>query len=75
MLRVIREDKKNVEDDNVWLQLRSQHRLALVIHGRDLECGAHDKYSVMMFLESAIAATRGSQAEYETTPWPSERGG
>jgi len=51
---VVREDSKNIELDEVTLELGSQTPVTMLVNGKDVEKGVHDKYDVMMFLESVI---------------------
>jgi hypothetical protein len=53
--KVIRAESHNVEEDEVSLEIGWKSILVLVIHGKDVGRGTHDKYDIMMFLDSVIA--------------------
>lgn len=57
---VLRNREKDCEDDAILLQLHSGSTVVLQIEGKDLAHGTHDKYEVMMFLESAISVSQPS---------------
>lgn len=52
---VVRGVTKDVDNDEVWLELRSMSTVKMLVTGKT-ERGTHDKYEVMMFLESVINA-------------------
>jgi hypothetical protein len=52
---IVREDVKNVDTDEVCLKLRSQTCVSMLVSGKNVDRGTHDKYSIMMFLESVVA--------------------
>jgi hypothetical protein len=52
---VVWEEDKDVKADEVCLKLFSRARVTMLVNGKNVERGTHDKYEVMMFLESAIA--------------------
>lgn len=52
--RVVRDERKDVESDEVRLELRSMSHATMLVNGKDADRGTHDKYNFMMFLESVI---------------------
>jgi hypothetical protein len=54
MSHVVRSERKGVASDEVELQMRSQSRVTVVIRGKNPERGTHDKFGLMMFLDSVI---------------------
>jgi len=52
--RVVREKTKDVDADEITLELRSMSRATFVVNGKDPERGTHDKYLIMMFLGHVI---------------------
>lgn len=57
--RVVRSEVNDVDADEVCLELRSMNHATMLVNGKNTERGTHDKYMVMMFLESVIG-TEGS---------------
>jgi|GEM_PF-5536558 len=55
MSHVVRGESKDVESDEILVMMRSAAIETIVIRGKDSEMGFHDKFAVMMFLESAIS--------------------
>lgn len=55
IIGVSREDGKSIEDDRVCLQLGSHQFATMLVNGKNVERDTHDKYAIMMFIESAIA--------------------
>jgi hypothetical protein len=55
IIGVRREDGKSIEDDRVCLELSSHQFAAMLVNGNNVERDTHDKYAIMMFIESAIA--------------------
>lgn len=52
--RVVRDEVKGVHADEVCLELRSMSHATMLVNGKNAERGTHDKFMLMMFLESVI---------------------
>ena len=52
--RVVRDEVNDVDADEVCLELSSMSHATMFVNGKNAERGTHDKYMVMMFLESVI---------------------
>ena len=54
IVKVVREGVKDVDSDDVRLEIRSQNIITMLVRGKNTAVGTHDKYSIMMFLEHVI---------------------
>ncbi len=54
IVSIVRESTKDVTADDLRLELRTQTSTTMLVNGKDVERGTHDKYMVMMFLDSVI---------------------